>query len=165
EWGGLPLATHDWQVFLASASADYEIGPTDPQSPALLHFTSGTTGSPKGALHVHEAVVTHYATARYALDFHDDDIFWCTADPGCVSGTSYGIIAPLAHGLTLIVDEAEFDAERWYAVLERERVSVWYTAPTAVRMMMKGGVAGARAHRCRHLPFIASVAAPLQPHA
>ena len=77
-------------------------------------------------------------TGKYALDFHPDDIFWCTADPGWVTGTSYGIIAPLTHGVTSIVDEAEFDAERWYRILQEERVTVWYTAPTAIRMLMKG---------------------------
>ena len=91
--------------------------PTDPEDLALLHFTSGTTGKPKGAVHVHEAVVAHHATARYALDLHPDDVFWCTADPGWVTGTSYGIIAPLAHGVTIVVDEADFDAERWYDML------------------------------------------------
>jgi acetyl-CoA synthetase len=165
EWGGLPIDTLDWQAFVAPASVDYTIAATDPQSPALLHFTSGTTGSPKGALHVHEAVVAHYATGRFALDFHDDDVFWCTADPGWVTGTSYGIVAPLAHGLTLVVDEAEFDAERWYGILARERVSVWYTAPTAVRMMMKGGAQGPRAHDFARLRFIASVGEPLNPQA
>ena len=88
--------------------------PTEPEDMALLHFTSGTTGTPKGAVHVHEAVVAHHATGSYALDLHPDDVFWCTADPGWVTGTSYGIIAPLTHGVTSIVDEADFDAERWY---------------------------------------------------
>ena len=84
---------------------------------ALLHFTSGTTGTPKGAVHVHDAVVAHHATGRCALDLHPDDVFWCTADPGWVTGTSYGIIAPLTHGVTSVVDEAEFDADRWYRIL------------------------------------------------
>ena len=106
---------------------------------ALLHFTSGTTGTPKGAVHVHEAVVSHHATGRIALDLHPDDVFWCTADPGWVTGTSYGIIAPLVHGVTSIVDEGDFDAERWYATLEAEAVTVWYTAPTALRMLMQAG--------------------------
>ena len=100
---------------------------------ALLHFTSGTTGTPKGAVHVHEAVVAHHATGVSALDLHPDDVFWCTADPGWVTGTSYGIIAPLTHGVTSVVDEADFDADRWYRILAEQRVTVWYTAPTAIR--------------------------------
>ncbi len=161
----LPAGTLDLQALLDAASPAYEIGPTDPESPALLHFTSGTTGKPKGALHVHQAIVAHYATGRIALDFHPDDVFWCTADPGWVTGTSYGVIAPLAHGITQVVDEADFDAERWYAILGRERVSVWYTAPTAVRMMMKAGAAAARQHSFPALRFIASVGEPLNPQA
>lgn len=150
---------------MAGAARDFVIGPTDPEDPAILHFTSGTTGKPKGALHVHDAVVAHYATGYYALDFHPDDTFWCTADPGWVTGTSYGIIAPLTHGLTCIVDEADFDAERWYSILETERVSVWYTAPTAIRMLMKGGAAAARQHAFPALRFLASVGEPLNPEA
>jgi acetyl-CoA synthetase len=130
-----------------------------------MHFTSGTTGTPKGALHVHEAVVSHHATARYALDFHPDDVFWCTADPGWVTGTSYGIIAPLTHGLTSIVDEADFDAARWYRLLQDERVTVWYTAPTAIRMLMKAGTELARTHDLRALRFLGSVGEPLNPEA
>ena len=91
--------------------------------PSLLHFTSGTTGTPKGAQHVHGAVAMHYITGRYALDLHPDDIYWCTADPGWVTGTSYGIISPLLHGVTSIIDEAEFDAEHWYRILQDEKVT------------------------------------------
>ena len=104
-------------------------------------------------------------TARMALDLQDDDVYWCTADPGWVTGTSYGILAPLALGVTMIVDEAEFDAERWYTILEQQRVSVWYTAPTAVRMMMRSGSAAPRSHRFPCLRFIASVGEPLNPQA
>jgi acetyl-CoA synthetase len=155
--------TLNFQDLIGKASPDYRIEVTDPQDPALLHFTSGTTGKPKGALHVHEAVVAHHVTGRFALDLHTDDIFWCTADPGWVTGTSYGIISPLTIGATCVVDEADFDAERWYEILDREKVSVWYTAPTAVRMMMKGGVAPARQRAYPHLRFIASVGEPLNP--
>lgn len=157
--------TIDFPAAMQSASPDYRIAQTDPQQAALLHFTSGTTGKPKGALHVHEAVVAHLVTGRYALDFHADDIFWCTADPGWVTGTSYGIVSPLANGITSIVDESDFDAERWYDILEREKVSVWYTAPTAVRMMMKGGVETVRRRVYPALRFIASVGEPLNPQA
>ena len=143
----------------------FEITRTSDEDPALLHFTSGTTGTPKGALHVHGAVVTHWATGRYALDLHADDIFWCTADPGWVTGTSYGIIAPLLHGVTSIVDREEFDAERWYGILQEQQVSVWYTAPTAIRMLMKAGTETARKYTFPRLRFVASVGEPLNPEA
>jgi acetyl-CoA synthetase len=163
--GALPAGTHDLAALMASGEDRFDIPPTHPQDLALMHFTSGTTGTPKGALHVHEAVVSHHATAGFALDFHPGDVFWCTADPGWVTGTSYGIIAPLTHGLTSIVDEADFDAERWYRVLRDERVTVWYTAPTAIRMLMKAGTDLARAHDLRALRFLGSVGEPLNPEA
>jgi len=163
--GGSMADTLDFSKLLDAASPRFEIGPTAAEDPALLHFTSGTTGKPKGAVHVHGAVVAHHATGGYALDLHPGDVFWCTADPGWVTGTSYGIISPLTHGVTSIVDEADFDAERWYSILREERVSVWYTAPTAVRMMMKGGAAAARRYEFPALRFIASVGEPLNPQA
>jgi len=148
---------------MALASDDYEIPPTDPEDPALLHFTSGTTGRPKGAVHVHEAVVAHHATAELALDLRPGDVFWCTADPGWVTGTSYGIIAPLTHGATLISYAGEFDARAWYQLLEAQHVNVWYTAPTALRMLMKYGAGAARAHDLSTLRHIASVGEALNP--
>jgi len=160
----LPRVRH-LRELMDAADPRVTIAPTDPEDAALLHFTSGTTGKPKGALHVHEAIVAHHATARFALDFHADDVFWCTADPGWVTGTSYGIIAPLTHGLTSIVDEADFDAERWFSILHAEHVTVWYTAPTAIRMLMKLGAAAARRHAFPALRFLASVGEPLNPEA
>ena len=157
--------TLDLATLLAAEADELEMEPTTDDDPALLHFTSGTTGTPKGALHVHGAVVTHWASGRYALDLHDDDIFWCTADPGWVTGTSYGIIAPLLHGVTSIVDREEFDAERWYAILQQQKVSVWYTAPTAIRMLMKAGAELARKYAFPRLRFVASVGEPLNPEA
>jgi acetyl-CoA synthetase len=148
-----------------AASPDFTIPYTAPEDLALLHFTSGTTGTPKGAMHVHDAVVAHYVTAKFALDLHPEDIFWCTADPGWVTGTSYGIVAPLTHGVTMVVDEAEFDAARWYRLLETENVTVWYTAPTAIRMLMKAGPDLARSHDLRKLRFLGSVGEPLNPEA
>jgi acetyl-CoA synthetase len=161
----LPSGTGDLAALVAAASDRAEVAATRPDDPALLHFTSGTTGMPKGAVHVHDAIVAHRITGRLALDLHAEDVFWCTADPGWVTGTSYGILSPLAIGVTLIVDEGDFDAERWYAILERQKVSVWYTAPTAVRMMMKGGASAAQVHRYPALRFIASVGEPLNPQA
>ena len=164
---GAPGA-HDLGALLDAvgpAGEAFECAPTRPDDLALLHFTSGTTGRPKGAMHVHEAVVTHYATGLYALDLHAEDVFWCTADPGWVTGMSYGVIAPLLHGVTMIVDEAEFDPERWYRILEEREVSVWYTAPTAIRMLMKAGSELARRHAHPRLRFVASVGEPLNPEA
>ena len=163
--GPLPPGTLDFDRLMQAAGERFEIGSTEAEEMALLHFTSGTTGKPKGAIHVHQAVVAHHATGRYALDFHDGDVFWCTADPGWVTGTSYGIISPLTHGVTSIVDEADFDAERWYRILQDRRVTVWYTAPTALRMLMKADVALARRFDLRSLRFIASVGEPLNPEA
>lgn len=157
--------TIDLRHALDAASTDFTIEPTDPEDMALLHFTSGTTGRPKGAVHVHRSVLAHHVTGKLALDFHPDEVFWCTADPGWVTGTSYGIIAPLTNGITSIVDESDFDAERWYGILERQGVSVWYTAPTAVRMLMKAGAELARQHRFEKLRLIASVGEPLNPDA
>jgi acetyl-CoA synthetase len=157
--------TLSYTRLMADAAETFEIPPTAPDDPALLHFTSGTTGTPKGAVHVHEAVVAHHITGQFALDLHPEDIFWCTADPGWVTGTSYGIIAPLTNCVTSIVDEEDFDAERWYEVLQQQAVSVWYTAPTAIRMMMKAGIDLAHARRLPALRFLASVGEPLNPEA
>ena len=157
--------THNFHRLMAAASDDAPIEPTIPDDPSLLHFTSGTTGTPKGAQHVHAAVAMHYITGLYALDLHPDDIYWCTADPGWVTGTSYGIIAPLLHGVTSIIDEAEFDAERWYRILQDEAVTVWYTAPTAIRMLIKAGPDLAAEYRFPDLRFIASVGEPLNAEA
>jgi acetyl-CoA synthetase len=157
--------THDFDTLLSGASDRFEIAPTFPEDPALLHFTSGTTGRPKGAIHVHGAVIAHHITGRLALDLHPDDVFWCTADPGWVTGTSYGILSPMTNGVVSILDESEFDAESWYRTLESQRVSVWYTAPTAIRMMMKLGADAVRRYDLSALRFLASVGEPLNPEA
>jgi len=148
---------------VAAASEAFETVRTGPEDMALLHFTSGTTGKPKGAVHVHEAVVAHAETGRIALDLGPGDRFWCTADPGWVTGTSYGIVSPLVNGATLIVDEAEFDAERWYRLLAEERVQIWYTAPTAIRMLMAAGPEPRGGRSYPELRFMASVGEPLNP--
>lgn len=163
--GTLPLA-----ALMAEAADIFAIPPTSPGDMALLHFTSGTTGTPKGAVHVHEAAVAHYMTALYALDLHQDDVYWCTADPGWVTGMSYGVIAPLMHGVTVVIDEGDYDARRWYRILADQRVSVWYTSPTALRMLMRttprtGPYDLPRSFDLSPLRFIASVGEPLNPEA
>ena len=157
--------TVDLYRSMQEAGDTYEIEATSPDDVALLHFTSGTTGTPKGAAHVHGAVIAHHITGKLALDFHADDIFWCTADPGWVTGTSYGIIAPLTNGITSIIDEADFDAERWYGILQSEKVTIWYSAPTAIRMLMKVGAEIPRKYDLGRLRFLASVGEPLNPEA
>lgn len=146
---------------MAAASDRFDTHSTQPEDMALLHFTSGTTGLPKGVVHVHGAVVAHAETGRLALDLRPGDIYWCTADPGWVTGMSYGIISPLCNRVTVVVDEAEFDLDRWYGILERERVQVWYTAPTAIRMMMRAGPEAAQGRDFSALRFLASVGEPL----
>lgn len=150
---------------LETASDNAPIAPMAPDDRALLHFTSGTTGMPKGAIHVHQAIYVHYMTAKYVLDLHPEDIYWCTADPGWVTGTSYGILAPLAHGVTSMVDSAEFDADRWYRILESQRVTVWYTAPTAIRRLMRIDLQPRQAYDLSALRLVHSVGEPLNPEA
>ena len=157
--------TVDLTPLMKDADAEFETVQTGPEDPALLHFTSGTTGKPKGVVHVHQAVVAHDMTGRLALDLHPGDVYWCTADPGWVTGTSYGIIAPLTNRTTMIVDEAEFDVTRWYDILSMESVNVWYTAPTAIRMLMKAGADAIGVRAFPDLRFMASVGEPLNPEA
>ena len=156
---------HDFDSLIGSASNEFTYVDTQADELSTLHFTSGTTGKPKGAMHVHGAVAAHRATARFALDLHPEDTYWCTADPGWVTGTSYGIIGPLVIGCTAIADEAEFNAERWYGILAEERVNVWYTAPTAIRMLMRAGDEMPGSFDLSSLRFIASVGEPLNPEA
>lgn len=147
------------------ASESFDILPTDPEDMSVLHFTSGTTGMPKGVVHVHKAIYTHWISGRYVLDLHEDDIYWCTADPGWVTGTSYSVITPWLHGITNIVDESEFDAARWYSILQNERVSVWYTAPTAIRRLMRLDTNPRDEYDLSALRLIQSVGEPLNPEA
>jgi acetyl-CoA synthetase len=150
---------------LAAASPVFETVQTTPDDPALIHFTSGTTGKPKGAVHVHNAVIYHAFSGRKALGLTPGTVYWCTADPGWVTGTSYGIIAPLVNRVTMIIDEAEFDLDRWYGTIQREKVEVWYSAPTAIRMMMRAGAEAAKPYDFSSLRFLASVGEPLNPEA
>lgn len=152
---------HDFGSLMLDAPTLMDSPTTAAETPALIHFTSGTTGTPKGAVHAHQSVVCHHDTARTALGLTENDIYWCTADPGWVTGTSYGIFAPLTIGATMVVTEREFDPDMWYQTLETHHVSVWYTAPTALRMLMKAGDDKARTYNLAALRHIASVGEPL----
>lgn len=156
---------YDLDQLLAKSSTDFSTRHCEPEQPALLHFTSGTTGKPKGAIHVHQAVIYHCISGYYALDIHPEDRYWCSADPGWVTGTSYGIISPLCNRATLIIDEAEFDAKHWYQLLSEQQINIWYTAPTAIRMLMKAGEELASQYDFSALRFISSVGEPLNPEA
>jgi len=150
-----------YHALMREAPESFTMSFTEGEDPALLHFTSGTTGMPKGALHVHKAGLMHYITGKYVLDFHPQDVFWCTADPGWVTGTSYGIIAPLINGITNIIDEEEFDADRWYSILQDQKVSLWYTAPTAIRRLMRIDPSLMEKYKFKNLRQIYSVGEPL----
>ncbi|MPZ97927.1 MAG: acetate--CoA ligase [Dehalococcoidia bacterium] len=153
----------DYRALTKDASEQFDIERTGPEDWSVMHFTSGTTGLPKGAAHVHNAVIGHYATGKYVLDLHEDDIYWCTADPGWVTGTSYGMFAPWSNGVTQVIDEGGFGARRWYETIARHGVNVWYTAPTAIRLLMKAGANTAREHDLSSLRYVMSVGEPLNP--
>ncbi len=163
--GQAPPDTRSLPELLIETPPDGVRPRTAAEDPALLHFTSGTTGTPKAAIHVHEAVVAHLATAQLVFDLSANDLYWCTADPGWVTGMSYGIIAPLAAGVTALVDEGEFDARRWYSTIAGQRVTVLYTAPTAIRMLMRAGDALAAEADLSSLRLLASVGEPLNAEA
>ena len=160
-----PLAEGDLDFGELMAAASDELAPlsTTRDDYSVMHYTSGTTGKPKGAVHRHNSVIQQYATGKWCLDLHPDDIYWCTADPGWVTGTSYGMIAPWTNGVTQVVYEGGFSARKWYEIVARYNVTVWYTAPTAVRMLMKSGADLPRSFDLSSLRFVASVGEPLNP--
>ncbi|MBI5805932.1 acetate--CoA ligase [candidate division TA06 bacterium] len=143
----------------------FDIVKVEPETPSVLHYTSGTTGKPKGAQHVHNSLVAQYITAKWVLDLKPEDIYWCTADPGWVTGTSYGIIGPWANGVTQVVLDAGFSAQNWYTFIEKMKVTMWYSAPTAIRMLMKEGVEAVKKHNLSTLRHLCSVGEPLNAEA
>ena len=150
---------------MAAASDVFDNVDTTRDDYSIMHYTSGTTGKPKGAVHRHNSVLQQYATGKWALDLHEDDLYFCTADPGWVTGTSYGIIAPWTGGVANFIYEGGFRATTWYDLIEKYKVTVWYSAPTAIRMMMKAGSEAARKRDLSSLRFLASVGEPLNPEA
>ncbi|HVN76907.1 MAG TPA: acetate--CoA ligase [Thermoanaerobaculaceae bacterium] len=143
----------------------FDVYPSTGETPSVLHYTSGTTGQPKGAQHVHYSLVSQYLTAKWVLDLQPGDIYWCNADPGWVTGTSYGIIGPWANGITQVVLDSGFNTERWYSFIAKHRVTVWYSAPTAIRLLMRDGSELAKKHDLSSLRHLASVGEPLNAEA
>ncbi|REB06530.1 acetate--CoA ligase [Sporosarcina sp. BI001-red] len=145
------------------SSKDFEVEWLERESPTLLHYTSGSTGKPKGVLHVQEAMVQQLQTAKWVLDLREEDVFWCTADPGWVTGTAYGIFGPLLAGATNLIVGGRFSTDSWYGAIEEFGVTVWYSAPTAFRMLMGAGSAAMEGHDLSSLRHILSVGEPLNP--
>ncbi len=143
----------------------FEVAPTKAESHSVLHYTSGTTGQPKGVKHVHYSLISQYLTTKWVLDLQDDDIYWCTADPGWVTGTSYGIIGPWSIGITQCVLDTGFSAENWYKFIQKRKITMWYSAPTAIRSLMKAGEDSVKQFDLSSLRHLASVGEPLNAEA
>ncbi|KPL13927.1 hypothetical protein AMJ74_04355 [candidate division WOR_3 bacterium SM1_77] len=144
---------------------EFPVFKAEAETPSVLHYTSGTTGKPKGAMHVHSSIIAQYITAKWVLDITTDDICWCTADPGWVTGTSYGIIGPWSAGVTQTVLDAGFNSEKWYGFIQKHKITVWYTAPTAIRLLMKDGVEAVKKYDLSSLRHLISVGEPLNAEA
>ncbi|MCP4151576.1 MAG: acetate--CoA ligase [bacterium] len=144
---------------------EFDFCKTKAETPSVLHYTSGTTGQPKGAQHVHYSLISQYISSKYVLDLKENDIYWCTADPGWVTGTSYGIIGPWANGCTQCVLDAGFKADSWYKFMQDHKVTVWYSAPTAIRSLMKDGKETADKYDLSTLRHLCSVGEPLNAEA
>ena len=152
-----------YSALMAEASEDFTTPLTTSDTPSVLHYTSGSTGKPKGVLHVHRSVLMQSATTKDVLQLGDDDIYWCTADQGWVTGTSYGIIGPWSLGVTQIHYGGMYDAAKWFDILEKEKVSIWYSAPTALRMLMREDNDLYQQYDLASLKHVFSVGEPLNP--
>ena len=148
---------------MVKASDKLEMEWVSREDPLILHYTSGSTGKPKGILHVHNAMLGHYQTAKWVLDLREDDIYWCTADPGWITGTSYGTYGPWLLGASTLVRGGRFNTESWYSIIETFKVNVWYTAPTALRLLMAAGDSLVKRYDLSSLRLIYSVGEPLNP--
>lgn len=153
----------DYYKVMNEASSELEIEWLDREDGLIIHYTSGSTGKPKGVFHVQNAMVQHYYTGQVVLDLQENDVYWCTADPGWVTGTSYGIFAPWLNGATNVIRGGRFSPKDWYQTIERYKVTVWYSAPTAYRMLMGAGDDTVLAHDLTSLRHVLSVGEPLNP--
>jgi acetyl-CoA synthetase len=153
----------DFLTEMKTASKEFEIEWVEKTDGLLLHYTSGSTGKPKGVLHVHQAMVQHYQTGQWVLDLQEDDVYWCTADPGWVTGTVYGIFGPWLSGATNVILGGRFNPETWYKTIEDYGVTVWYSAPTAFRMLMGAGDELVKQFDTSSLRHVLSVGEPLNP--
>ncbi|WJP99844.1 acetate--CoA ligase [Geobacillus stearothermophilus] len=153
----------DLKKRMNEASKHFDIEWVDRQDGLILHYTSGSTGKPKGVLHVHNAMIQHYQTAKWVLDLKEDDIYWCTADPGWVTGTSYGIFGPWLCGASSVIVGGRFSPDAWYETIQDFGVTVWYSAPTAFRMLMGAGDEVVKKYDLSSLRHILSVGEPLNP--
>ncbi|MEI4769248.1 acetate--CoA ligase [Psychrobacillus sp. FJAT-51614] len=153
----------DFKKALEGASDSFDIEWVDKEDGLILHYTSGSTGKPKGILHVHYAMVQQYQSMKWVMDIREDDIYWCTADPGWVTGTSYGIFGPWLTGTTSLVLGGRFSPEAWYNAIDEYGITVWYSAPTAFRMLMGAGDAIVKEHDLTSLRHVLSVGEPLNP--
>jgi len=152
-----------YPVLVRQVSEDFIAPITAPETPSVLHYTSGSTGKPKGVLHVHRSILHQSRTASEVLNLTESDIFWCTADQGWVTGTSYGIIGPWSLGVTQIHYGGGYDATRWFDLLQNEAVTIWYSAPTSLRMLMREDAELYKRYDLGALRHIFSVGEPLNP--
>ncbi|WP_271399824.1 acetate--CoA ligase [Salinicoccus roseus] len=153
----------DFDASYEKASDEFDIEWLDKEDGLILHYTSGSTGQPKGVLHVQHAMVQHYISGKYVLDLKEDDVYWCTADPGWVTGTSYGIFAPWLNGATNVVVGGRFSPESWYGAIQDLNITIWYSAPTAFRMLMGAGDEIVNDYDLSSLRHVLSVGEPLNP--
>jgi len=153
----------DFQKEYDQTSVEFEIAHLELQDPAFMLYTSGTTGKPKGVVHTHQAIIQEYLTAKWVLDIQDEDIYWCTADPGWVTGIAYEILGSWAGGATALIFDGRFSPEKWYSLIDKYKVTIWYTAPTAIRMLMKAGTEIIKKYSLSSLRYLASVGEPLNP--